>query len=59
MSLKLEVNFPTTKTLTNDEQVEVIWAVYNAIRVKVANGELEHLGLTRPPTVQGYSSVEH
>lgn len=52
MSLKLEVNFPTTRPLTTDEEVEVIWLVYTAIVARMRNGELEHLGLNNTPTVQ-------
>jgi hypothetical protein len=59
MSLKLEVNFPTTRPLTDDEQVEVIWLVYTAIAAKMAKGELEHLGLNNTPTVQRPDPIEY
>lgn len=59
MSLKLEVNFPTTRPLTVDEQVEVIQLVYTAIAAKMAKGELKHLGLDHTPTVQRPDPIEY
>jgi hypothetical protein len=59
MSLKLEVNFPTTRPLTDDEQVEVIWLLYTAIAARMAKGELEHLGLKHTPTVQRPDPIEY
>jgi hypothetical protein len=51
MAIKLEVIIPTTRALTETEQEEIIWAVHDAIRTKIASGELDHLNLANRPIV--------
>ena len=51
MAIKLEVIIPTTHDLSEEEQEEVVWAVYDAIRTKISSGELDHLKLANRPIV--------
>ena len=56
MAIKLEVIIPTNRWLNDDERDEVIWAVHDAIRTKIAEGKLNHLNLMNRPIVQQKSN---